>query len=1137
MIANTITNVNLTSLLVPSQLPEFIRDEPNYSNFVVFLQAYYEWMELNGNVIEQTKNLLKYKDIDQTTNEFIKYFYNDFLSYFPTDTLTNQAELIKLAKKLYQSKGTPASYKLLFRILFNTDVDFLNTNDVTFKASSGSWYITKSIKISTDVIYVSNITYSGTTVTVTTTVPHYLSSGDIAVLSGVSGNTSPNGTWIVNTNSITTPTTYSFNTTEAPTGIQDFTNASIYIPNGYANMHFLDTINLRIFGETSKTIASIENALISGNNVEVFLSNIERLFMSGEYVRIVDTYNQDVLYDGQPLRGKILGQIGQINIDTSNQGSAYGSANTITGYPGDPVIIYGGLTTPTGHGASATVGTTTKGSLQTLSVINGGYGFAHNATITAPGQATSKITASSSAGGALAHVVSVLNNTNDPSTVTNIPTNALPMLGSPAGAATDLATLALTKIGDASSHPWSYGGIFPNNLSANYNTTISSALSFTSFDTGQVTSATVDNGGNGIDAGSLPTYTASCVYGTTATDLYGVPVVFADISTMGILAHIVIITGGTGYAVNDKINILGGTGYGANAKVTTTDTNGSITGVSYIPNGTISLGGNGYTIGAIKPTQNVADPTVISSIIAAGGYSIGTGLPRITVTSINNTAAGAVLMVPGIVGTGVNLNPNYNGVGKITEIIVSDYGEDYTSRPLVSLNVQDILVNGLLGFATSQLPARGDVIYQGTSQSSALFVAYVDSVYPVLANYNNATDNIFIIRVYNYNSSPVVGQALSTNTLNMNMVSGITNEQLSAIKLSNEFPGLDFNRFNNTLNPGSLIYGDGTAKASATFLNGLTIGNGQYIDSSGQPSSFNVLQSENYNAFTYQITLDKEIAKYRSTLLNLIHPIGTKLVGRCTLSSNSSIDFGASSNTTTGHTLQYYNNGEKSTITSMVANVSNKSISSNVVFITMPDITSFIVPNKTRINLTCYNGQVISSLVVGMDNGVFEDEMSENNSEDLNTETGVEDIQSYGGTYVRLQENTWVNIANVAHTTAIAGSNTIAINSITNSYNIINNGNYQYTDGPIRDIVSVGDVILIANNDPLTVSGVSNTTITTSTYISNTVTSLLSVNKTLVAHSDSVVLYGPLGDIVLTYITDELGNSLATELGSIILIG
>ena len=71
-----------TSLLIPSQLPGFIREEPDYSTFVAFVQAYYEWMEENGNLLDRAKNIVNYTDIDNTTEEFIDYFLKDFLPYF-----------------------------------------------------------------------------------------------------------------------------------------------------------------------------------------------------------------------------------------------------------------------------------------------------------------------------------------------------------------------------------------------------------------------------------------------------------------------------------------------------------------------------------------------------------------------------------------------------------------------------------------------------------------------------------------------------------------------------------------------------------------------------------------------------------------------------------------------------------------------------------------------------------------------------------------------------------------------------------------------------------------------------------------------------------------------------------------------
>lgn len=121
------------------QLPAFITENENYATFVAFLEAYYQWMSENGNVEERSKNLLNYKDIDNTLDEFEEYFFNEFLKYFPEQTLVNKRELVKLSKKFYERKSTSSSYKFLFRSLYNKDVELYNTRDSILIASDGKW--------------------------------------------------------------------------------------------------------------------------------------------------------------------------------------------------------------------------------------------------------------------------------------------------------------------------------------------------------------------------------------------------------------------------------------------------------------------------------------------------------------------------------------------------------------------------------------------------------------------------------------------------------------------------------------------------------------------------------------------------------------------------------------------------------------------------------------------------------------------------------------------------------------------------------------------------------------------------------------------------------------------------------------
>ena len=487
---------NKTSLLVPSQLPEFVRDNPDYSNFVLFLKAYYEWLETvdaansqsqlattsGQGVTYASKNLLNFIDVDKTLNGFLDYFVNDFLQYFPKDALLDKRKAIKFARELYQSKGTPASYEFLFKILYNSDVDIFYTKDAVLRASDGIWYTTKSLKLAS------------------------------------------------------------------------------------TNLNFLETTNYRIFGETSKSIATIETALLSGDKIEVFISNIERLFQSGEFVRVVDSNNQDVLFGGEPLRAKLVGQVSSVKIDPKNRGLLY--------EVGDPVIIYGGLNSANGIGALAEVSETTTGSILRINVVNGGYGYRNypNTSI--------NIT---NAVGANAIVGSL-----DPTYVSHI--GGVPI--------DDIDISRFTTIGNTSYT------FFSGMPTANANTKLSDAFTTTSFDAYPISSVLVINGSSGIT--KIPRISATSLFSTSTGT--------SDLGSLGILGPIKIRNGGLGYQVNDKIVFSGGSGDGAYANVTSVDVDGIIQTVDYVnyTGNDYPLGGNGYKTEAL-PTLSVNSANVSAS--------------------------------------------------------------------------------------------------------------------------------------------------------------------------------------------------------------------------------------------------------------------------------------------------------------------------------------------------------------------------------------------------------------------------------------------------------------------------------------------------------------------------------------------
>lgn len=960
-----ISNNQKTSLLVPYQLPEFVRNNPDYANFVAFLQAYYEWMEQSGGVTDGSKNLTSYFDIDNTTDEFINYFINDFLPYFPEDALSSKNEAVKFAKQLYQSKGTPASYQFLFRVLYNSDFDYLNTGDTTLKASSGNWYVAKSLKLASD---------------------------DVRFLQ-------------LNTN-----------------------NFGSY----------------RIFGETSKSFTTIEYVVLAGNKIEIFISDIERLFESGETVIVFDAQNQAVIINGSILSATLVGQISQINVNPNNRGLFY--------TPGDPVAVYGGLnpsiTNPLG--ATAQVGTVTSGSIQQINTISGGFGYTTNSAI-------SFTNLNSGAIAPAAHVASVTS--SNVANVSLIPSDSISLKRN--------ITIGNTRYN------------FSANANANVYTSLANAFNFISFQTSSISSVIVDNGGGGIT--SVPTITVDSEFPTDTSVYVG------QLSNLGILAPIQIANGGRGYVANDTINFVGGSGYGAYANVATVNATGAITSVVYV-----------YKPGEFPHHYP----------LGGMGYN-NQSLPALTVTSSNSQANGASLYVPSILGTGATFSTSVNRAGSITTINIVDPGQDYISAPNISLKVQDILVSNV---SISTLPSIGDKVYQGSTFNTASYYATVDSITQLLPN-NNPSQSIWNLRVFDYNSQP-------NSSLPFKITGDTTNVNGNMFAMvSTSYAANSFFVGSPAYTNGVKNYGDGTALATAKFLNGLTIGAGQYIDTVGQPSGFSVLQSKKHNNFTYQITVNKEIEKYRQILLNLLHPAGTNLIGRYAIKSKSAYSFNYSEIINKAYTLYHYTG---TAATNAVMSVSGTNVSTNILQfnnLSGANIGNIFVANTTTISLIPNQGgnQTVYTTISGVD---------------------------YANNRVTLSTNTFLSFANVAYVSTNANSTTININSITNSYNIVNNGQYSNTAYPLMDIVLVGDTVTIGSNS-YTVSGVNaiSGTITTTTNVSTTsANTFLTVNRTFVsggsiANANNIIVWNTISEQNFPQLTDEAGDLLITEGGDYILLG
>lgn len=178
------------SSLVVDQLPEFLRvniSDPSsnsqYETFVSFLQAYYEFLEQNGEAQYVLQNARSYKDIDDTIDDFVDKFLQEFAYDLPktifsdqnstdsrtafgsVDQVESKRAIAKRIGTLYATKGSEAAIRLLFRLLFDEEVTFYYPKDDMFRTSDGKWIKRITLKVYDPDGNIDYSTYAGNIVT------------------------------------------------------------------------------------------------------------------------------------------------------------------------------------------------------------------------------------------------------------------------------------------------------------------------------------------------------------------------------------------------------------------------------------------------------------------------------------------------------------------------------------------------------------------------------------------------------------------------------------------------------------------------------------------------------------------------------------------------------------------------------------------------------------------------------------------------------------------------------------------------------------------------------------------------------------------------------------------------------------
>jgi hypothetical protein len=672
-----------TSVLISQQVPEFIREE--YPLFIDFLKAYYEFLEqeqfdpdsglsLKNNLTTQLKTVRDIVDVDKSVDQFEESFLNTFLSLVPKEAKVSKDFLIKNILPLYLSKGIDDSFKLLFKLLYDEEVEINLPKNNILRASDGKWTIDNSLKIERDVrnIYVGNgskkefylvqpINFGDITVYV----------NDILKEENVDYEVRKESKKII--------------FTTAPTN-----NSEIKIV--YNNFDYTLFNNRKIVGISSGASALVERSVekIITDNLNFglpFELFINPKTLSGSFI------------NGEQIRSDIVDQNGELITITADTFSILTSITVIDGgrsyNVGDPILILGGGATTV---ATAEVESTEEFALARVAVDYGGVGY--------------KLTESTYVGLIDGNPEVFISGYVDGVNNSHYTANSFTVLGS------DI----VSPYSEVTINSADYG--MPSGLTENVNTRIVDALSkITVTGLGPITNALVIYSSQIADQSTIDTFQAA---------LYtsgGIPF---DIKGHRSIGRIDVVNGGLNYNVGDEVvftnsNILE---TGAAAAVKTVNANGSILTIQMQPpridgtanvsnNGTIFFGTGTNFLSDLQVgdkiiyrnqetyVSSVISDTVMSSNIAIsfsgginsannqkiGSYSKGiiggtnytqNNFPTLIVSSANGT--GANVVVTSLIGDGANLRAVFDQlVGKILSIKLTSGGSGYKYIPKVDL--------------------------------------------------------------------------------------------------------------------------------------------------------------------------------------------------------------------------------------------------------------------------------------------------------------------------------------------------------------------------------------------------------------------------------------------------------------------
>lgn len=137
-----VKSVHDISNYIEDQFPDIYKE--NGPNFIAFVKAYYEFVDIN---YSKHRDNMEHMDVDNTLNEYLKYFKSTYLKDFPFITASDTRFMVKHIMDFYKSKGTSLSTELLLRLVFGEESYIYKPSQDIFKPSDSKWVEPEYIEV------------------------------------------------------------------------------------------------------------------------------------------------------------------------------------------------------------------------------------------------------------------------------------------------------------------------------------------------------------------------------------------------------------------------------------------------------------------------------------------------------------------------------------------------------------------------------------------------------------------------------------------------------------------------------------------------------------------------------------------------------------------------------------------------------------------------------------------------------------------------------------------------------------------------------------------------------------------------------------------------------------------------------